>query len=653
MRKKGRIGIAVLLAAALAAGGMENPSRPLAEESGVTSFAIDATSLDGSDAFEGWGTSLCWFGNRIGGSEKTSEEAAKFLCNREEGLGLDIIRFNIGGGDDPSHTHITRTDSKMPGYWGSYDADTDTFDYDFTKDANQRNVLVKMLAQNSGLTLEAFSNSAPYFMTKSGCTSGTEEGASDNLKEDKYDDFAEYMAQVIKYYKENYGITFSSVEPMNEASSGWSISNNGNKQEGCTFTRGESQSKMILAMDNALKNNQLGDVILAGTDESSPGQALQSLEQMSEEALAVLDRIDVHTYQTPKQADVHKKAEELSKKLWMSESDGGTISGDNAGEMGAALELATRISSNMYYLNPSAWIIWQAIGSYCSGQPFEGNMDPETLSQPELDTNGFWGVAYADMDQEKVVLTKKYYGFGQFTRYIKKGDIILNRNTKTLTSYDKEKNELKIVAVNNTGSSQTVKYDVAGLSWKNPAAEVIRTSGDMASGENWKKLDYIAADNSGFQAELIPNSITTFIVKETPADAFPSTASPQPAATVSPAPPAAPTAPVGGEAPATVTQVKAAKVSRNAVSLTWKKQDGVRYKVAYSADKKKLSKIKNGSVKAAAGTKVASAAKNAVTIKKLKKNTAYYVKVCAYCTVDGKTVYGKYSAVIKFKTKKK
>ncbi len=73
---------------------------------------IDASNLYGSNGgvFQGWGTSLCWFGNRIGASEKTSNEAAKFLCNQEEGLGLNIIRFNIGGGDDPSHDHITRTE---------------------------------------------------------------------------------------------------------------------------------------------------------------------------------------------------------------------------------------------------------------------------------------------------------------------------------------------------------------------------------------------------------------------------------------------------------------------------------------------------------------------------------------------------------------
>ena len=76
------------------------------------------------------------------------------------------------------------------------------------------------------------------------------------------------------------------------------------------------------------------------------------------------------------------------------------------------------------------------------------------------------------------------------------------------------------------------------------------------------------------------------------------------------------------------------------------------YKVAYSTSKKKLAKIKNGKIKAVAGTKVCTAAKNKVTLKKLKKKTVYYVKVCAYRVKEGKVV-GNYSAVKKVKTKKK
>ena len=54
--------------------------------------------------FEGWGTSLCWWGNRLGGNEKLSNEAVDLFFTMDKGIGLNIIRYNIGGGDDPSIT---------------------------------------------------------------------------------------------------------------------------------------------------------------------------------------------------------------------------------------------------------------------------------------------------------------------------------------------------------------------------------------------------------------------------------------------------------------------------------------------------------------------------------------------------------------------
>lgn len=654
MRKKTRRAmLSLVLTAAVAAtavtGGYvgESDRAMAAEETEENVLKIDSQNLYDSNSgiFEGWGTSLCWFGNRIGASEQTSAEAAQLLCNSKDGLGLNIIRFNIGGGDDPTHTHITRTDSKMPGYWGEYDAETDTFTYDYTKDERQRNVLVKMLAENKDLTVEAFSNSPPYFMTESGCTSGTAKNEfADNLKADKYDDFAEYMADVVKYYRESYGINISSVEPMNE--NGWSISRNGVKQEGCSFIQGESQSKLFLAMDRAMKNNGLQDLTLAGFDQSAPNETITCLDSLSQDALDVLERLDTHTYSTTSSEKLRDRAKEMNLSLWMSESDGGDIAGKNAGEMGAGLALAKRIGRDMYRLQPSAWIIWQAIGSYCGSEPFDGNSDPATLNQSDLDKKGFWGVTYADMDQEKVVLTKKYYAMGQYTRYIKKGDYMIVGDSMNTVSYDKENNELKVVAVNLTDTAKTMKYDLSGFQWSYPIVKRVRTSGDMSTCENWKTLDSLSSSSAGFEAELAPNSVTTFIVKE-------------PAASGEDLPEAE--KPGGDDninkpqsvSPQKVAQVKVGKTTANKAVVTWKKQSGMKYKVAYSTDKKKLGKIKDGSGKAAAGTKVVSAAGNKVTLKKLKKNRVYYLKVCAYQRVNGKTVYGKYSAVKRAKTKKK
>lgn len=480
-----------------------------AEDSEVVKIDPDNASPINNGVFEGWGTSLCWYGNRIGGSEKATAEAAKYMYNADTGLGLNIIRYNVGGGDDPTHDHIKRSDSKMPGYWTNYNEETGKFDYDFTQDENQRNVLLKSIKECPDMLVEMFSNSAPYFMTRSGCTSGTTDNISSNITIDKMDDFAEYMATVVKHYVDE-GINVVSVEPMNEPSNGWNVGYYGVKQEGCSIIAGEEQSAMIMAMDAAMQKHGLDNLILSGMDETSPGTTVASLKKMSEEAYSKIDRFNTHTYSTGSSKKLKERAAESGKNLWMSESDGGGVMGKNPGEMGAALSFANRITNDLNDMQPSAWIMWQAIGSYCD---VNNEYDPDTLFQHDVDTNGFWGVCFADMNTESVVLTKKYYGFGQYTRYIRPGDTLISTDDYYSTAaYNEQDEQLKIVVYNTSESDRNISYDLSAFAKTGTTAEVIRTSGDMQSGENWAKLDSVSVDNAKLNITVKGNSITTFVV---------------------------------------------------------------------------------------------------------------------------------------------
>lgn len=480
-----------------------------AEDSEVVKIDPDNASPINNGVFEGWGTSLCWYGNRIGGSEKATAESAKYMYNADTGLGLNIIRYNVGGGDDPTHDHIKRSDSKMPGYWTNYNEETGKFDYDFTQDENQRNVLLKSIKECPDMLVEMFSNSAPYFMTRSGCTSGTTDNISSNITIDKMDDFAEYMATVVKHYVDG-GVNVVSVEPMNEPSNGWNVGYYGVKQEGCSIIAGEEQSAMIMAMDAAMQKHGLDNLILSGMDETSPGTTVASLKKMSEEAYSKIDRFNTHTYSTGSSKKLKERAAESGKNLWMSESDGGGVMGKNPGEMGAALSFANRITNDLNDMQPSAWIMWQAIGSYCD---VNNEYDPDTLFQHDVDTNGFWGVCFADMNTESVVLTKKYYGFGQYTRYIRPGDTLISTDDYYSTAaYNEQDEQLKIVVYNTSESDRNISYDLSAFAKTGTTAEVIRTSGDMQSGENWAKLDSVSVDNAKLNITVKGNSITTFVV---------------------------------------------------------------------------------------------------------------------------------------------
>ena len=471
-----------------------------------TLFAVDPAmgSPFNNGKFEGWGTSLCWWANRIGYSDVLAQKAAELLFNAETGLGMNIARYNIGGGDDPAHRHITRTDSMMPGFW-TLDESTGEHIFDGTKDENQRNVLLRaMEACGSSFIVEAFSNSPPYYMTESGCSSGALSASANNLREDQVDAFAAYLAQVMLYYKEHYGVHFQSISPMNEPNTAyWEAFSP--KQEGCHVSSGESQSAVLLAMQKALQEKGLDDILLVGTDETSTVLALNSFNKLSAEAKAALSRIDTHTYKIGKMEELQALAVENGKNLWMSEVDGDATLGKNSGEMGAALWLANKMISDIQSLMPSAWILWQGIDNHVSTEGYMGNQD---FGMPDL-SRGYWGLTVVDHDHEEIHLTKKYYAFGQLSRYIRPGYRILNLGGKgMLAAYTEEEHKLVIVAVNVEERDVEVGFSLESFRYDGGTARVIRTS----QSENWAELPAIPVQADMLRATLAPYSVTTFVI---------------------------------------------------------------------------------------------------------------------------------------------
>ena len=455
--------------------------------------------------FQGWGTSLCWWANRIGYSDTLAQQAAELLFDPENGLGMNIARYNIGGGDDPSHQHITRTDSMMPGFW-TQDEATGVHTFDGTKDENQRNVLLRcMQVCGSSFIAEAFSNSPPYYMTESGCSSGAVSAGANNLREDQVEAFAEYLAQVVLYYREHYGVTFQSISPMNEPNTAyWSAFSP--KQEGCHVDPGESQSAILLATHKALEAKGLGDILLAGTDETSTSMAISSFSKLSDEAKAVLSRIDTHTYKVGKLEQLQTLAVDNGKNLWMSEVDGDGTLGKNSGEMGAGLWLANKMISDIQGLMPSAWILWQGIDNHISSEGYMGNQD---FGMPDL-SRGYWGLTVVDHDHETIHLTKKYYAFGQLSRYIRPGYSIINTEAQgILAAYSAEEQKLVIVAINTDETELQVGFSLEGFRYDGGTAQAIRTS----QSENWASLPGLAVQKDMLRASLAPYSVTTFVIE--------------------------------------------------------------------------------------------------------------------------------------------
>ena len=224
-------------------------------------------------------------------------------------------------------------------------------------------------------------------------------------------------------------------------------------------------------------------------------------------------------------------AQNAGKNLWMSEVDGAYTAGTHAGEMTAALGLAQRMMTDVNGLESSAWILWNAIDMHAdsseTGQAWVNkgsnndylSMDALESKWKSKSSNGYWGLAAADHDNEEIALSMKYYAYGQFSRYIRPGYTIIGTSKgTTLAAYDPDENKAVVVAMNTSDADKTWKFDLSGFNTMGDKVTAIRTSGSLDSGEHWADVssqDDIVTDteNRNFTATMKANSITTYIIE--------------------------------------------------------------------------------------------------------------------------------------------
>lgn len=526
-------------------------------------YVVDVDTVNRSIVASGYsGSSYCMlFVVSIPGVELQAGQNTIAVAGKNTEWTLDLVKMAVirsgeegllSAENELAHAaHIIRSDSGVPGYatdvtridlalhdmawYQEHFARADeacgyAWNYDWEADANQMNVLLAAAAASGeDFLAEAFSNSPPYFMTVSGCSSGNADPNQDNLREDSVQAFACYLADVIEHWSEEGVIDFQSVSAMNEPYTNyWGA--NSNKQEGCHFDQGVSQSRVLVALNAELAKKGL-DIQIAGTDETSIDTQISSYNALSDEAKQVVDRIDTHTYGGSDRAGLKALAESEGKGLWMSEVDGSYTAGTNAGEMSAALGLARQMMTDVNGLGASAWILWNAIDMHADsseyGQSWVNKGSANDFASREAleaawqsrSSNGYWGLAAADHDTGELILSMKYYAYGQFSRYIRPGYAILGSSGEgVLSAYDPEGQKAVIVAMNSSDQDQTWQFDLSDFATMRGSITAIRTSGSMENGEKWADVtasDAIVADPAGhtFTATMKANSITTYIVE--------------------------------------------------------------------------------------------------------------------------------------------
>lgn len=428
---------------------------------------------------EGWGVSLCWWANMCGAwNDEKIDSIVDWLVARD-GLNYNVFRYNIGGGEDPENAHCDLHHmargkglrAEMPGFKRSADAD-----YDWSQDAAQRKIMLRIREKRPDAVFEAFSNTPPYYMTVSGCCAGNADANKDNLRRECYEDFARYLVDVCLHYKEAYGLEFTSLEPFNEPCTDY-WSQNGS-QEGCHFDV-ESQLAFVRVLGPMLKPSGL-NTLLAVSDETNVQRSLVELKAFlaHEDAFSYVGQWNTHTYYATdaQRQELRTLLNGTGKRLWMSEtgSGGDGISGN--------LSLARRMFDDLRHMQPTVWCDWQYIEEY-------GDQ---------------WNLVRASFSDATFLKVCNFYVRQQVTSHILQGYAIVETDdADVLAAVSPEGDKLVAVAINNTDKPREKRLNIIGGHFTD--VSLWRTS----ETENHLHLGQTTVTAPEISITLPPKSITT------------------------------------------------------------------------------------------------------------------------------------------------
>ncbi|WP_031108580.1 glycoside hydrolase [Streptomyces sp. NRRL S-146] len=522
-RLLGAIGVTLATGTVLAAASLPAAhAETAAAEAAAAGVTVRPDPSYSGDEFEGWGTSLVWFANATGDYPPAVREKLYKLLFGDDGLNLNIARYNIGGGNAPDVKDYLRAGGAVEGWWkapaGTTREDVDWWDADdpadWNKNADKTQRWWVDRIKKDITHWETFSNSPPWFMTESGYVSGNFDAGKDQLKPGSVDDFAKYLVGATERLEKAHGIKVDTLDPFNEPNTDyWGTKlgpdgePTGGRQEGAHIGP-ELQQKVIRALAPVLKKSRSGAEISA-MDETNPGTFATNWNSYPQEVRDLVGQMNVHTYGTGQRTTVRDLAKAADKPLWMSEVEGDWGDGQSFTDMRPGLGLAQRMVDDLRELEPKAWVFWQPVEDY-------DNMKPGGESAK----GGNWGeiqlpFSCTSKDTLKscpIHTNTKFDTARNFTHYIKPGDRLIKTNdTSSTAAVSRKGDAATVVHVNSATEARDVTLDLSRFGRVSSRATVtpVVTSADGKL-EKQKPVRV-----TGKQATLtVPaQSVTSFLVK--------------------------------------------------------------------------------------------------------------------------------------------
>ena len=386
--------------------------------------------------FEGFGTSSAWWSQTIE-NEETAREIARLLYDDETGLGLDIYRYNIGGGEKENPRCRIGDPNRRTESFYVLNEETGAYEYDFTRDANARRML-DMAVEYGAKEVILFCNSPHFSMTASGHASGGLTEYASNLPKENYGAFVDYVLTIADWFvAQGYPVT--AISPINEPQ--WTWGGDWVGQEGCHYTAEETVELFELFALEMQKRNSPYKLNGPESGELSPAYYEYIDKFFESEILSgFCEYYSGHSYWIDNNINLkievgNKFATQYpDKKLEMSEWCELPLTIDST-TIDSGLYMANIIIQDLNLMNAVSWQSWTAVN----------------------------GDGLMEIKDGKLVVYSRYYAYKHFANFIKQGmvrfDVMdsLEYNSKVASTAFTDGEKTVLVLVNNDENPQDIR----------------------------------------------------------------------------------------------------------------------------------------------------------------------------------------------------
>jgi O-glycosyl hydrolase len=425
--------------------------------------------------------------------EATKNEVAKLLFSTETnaqgtplGIGLSLWRTIIGDG---------AADQLNSGFSSSnWFRETECYldangNFNWTKQAGEQWFMSK--AKEYGVSkFTAWATTPPYFMTKNGYVFSTSTVNGFNCPPDKYQDYANFLADVVKHY-EIQGYNITTVCPFNETQYEWNAEIGNAQQSGTKATNAEVAA-VTRIIDNAFTQKSVNAKIMIPEaaqlkylfegSSNTENQVSSFFNTSSPNYIGNLSNISNsiagHSYfsngttneSLRQRKSLRTALASFGLNYWQTEysllgatyQQGKDVSTLN--EIDYALWLSRIIHTDLVFGDATGWSFWTALNQSTFGDhPYRFNL---ILYQPNSNNPNHTNGTFKE--------NKLLWALGNFSRFVRPGMVRFEISdpdyTETasvekfmISGYKNTTNkEMVIVCINNTESSRKLSFENYG-----------------------------------------------------------------------------------------------------------------------------------------------------------------------------------------------